>query len=133
MEKNYKCPHCKGVLTQNGNIVFLVENENKNRALLQLSTRLGEYGPQNKLPFRFDVGDKFSFFCPLCQKSLDCERHSDLVKVEMEDDSGHNYEVCFSRVAGEESTYRIYGKKVESYGADAGKYQHIFKNLELDK
>ncbi len=133
MEQKYKCPECGGVLSQNGNIVFLVENETKNRALLQLSTRLGEYGPKNKLPFRFDVGDKFSFYCPLCQTSLDCDTHSDLVKVEMEDESDHKYEVCFSRVAGEESTYRIYGKKVEAYGEDAGKYTHVFKDLELDK
>jgi hypothetical protein len=51
----------------------------------------------------------------------------------MEDENGHLYEICFSRVVGEESTYRMYGKTVTAYGSDAGKYEHLFKDFDLQR
>ena len=131
MENTFKCPKCGGVLSQDGNLIFAVENKTGQRSLLMLSTKLGDYGIKNTLPFRFDVGDKFNFYCPVCQGSLKCEAHEDLIKVEMTDEKEYTYEVCFSRVAGEQSTYRIYGKTVTSYGEDAGKYAGLIQELNL--
>ncbi|MGM0612056.1 MAG: hypothetical protein ACQESM_00955 [Bacteroidota bacterium] len=131
MENTFKCPKCGGVLSQDGNLIFAVENKTGQRSLLMLSTKLGDYGIKNTLPFRFDVGDKFNFYCPVCQTPLECEEHEDLIKVEMTDDSDHTYQVCFSRVAGEQSTYRISGKNVTAYGQDAGKYENLIKEVNL--
>jgi hypothetical protein len=119
------------VISEGDNVIFTVENMNKQRSLLLLSTSLGDYGVKNQLPFRFDVGDKFNFYCPVCHASLECEHHENLIKVEMEDESGHKYEVCFSRIAGEESTYKLYGKALTSYGSDAGKYEKLFKKMDI--
>jgi len=126
MSNVFLCPKCKGCLNFDDNIIFSVKNIQGNKGLLLLSSELGNYKVLNKLPFRFEVGDKFSFFCPICHEELDCERDGNLVKVLMQDDEGHEFEVCFSRIAGEQSTYKILGKIVETYGDDAEKYKDLF-------
>ena len=131
MEKSFKCPKCGNVISEGEDIIFAVENKSGERSLLLLSTKLGEYGIKNTLPFRFDVGDKFNFYCPVCQALLDCEEHEDLMKVEMVDEEGYTYQVCFSRIAGEQSTYRISGKNITAYGKDAGKYENLFKEMNI--
>lgn len=131
MKPIFKCPKCDAILSQQEDLIFAVENMQGQRSLLLLSTRLGDYGIKNNLPFRFDVGDKFNFYCPVCQASLECEEHENLIKVEMNDEDGHTYFVCFSRVAGEKSTYRVAGKNVKAYGEHAGKYEDLIKEIHL--
>ncbi|MCF8304347.1 MAG: hypothetical protein K9I94_13810 [Bacteroidales bacterium] len=128
MANKFLCPKCGGDLTYDGNIIFSVKNKYDKVGLLLLSTKLGEYGVKNTPPFRLDMGDKLEFFCPICHSPLECETHENLVGVKMFDNEGHEYEVCFSGVAGEKSTYKIQGKNVTSYGEHSPKY---IKSLNL--
>lgn len=133
MESRFLCPHCDGEINHKGNLLFSVQNISGRRALLVLSTKLGDYEVKNRLPFRFDMGDRFDFFCPLCGHELSCEKESNLVRVLMNDESGHQYEVCFSRITGEQSTYKITGKNVEVYGLHSQKYLDIMNFNDVNK
>ncbi len=42
--------------------------------------------------------------------------------VLMQDEKGKQFELHFSRIAGQKSTYKIMGKSVEHFGIDAPHY-----------
>jgi hypothetical protein len=46
----------------------------------------------------------------------------------MIDENGIEYEIHFSRIAGQHSTYKIIGENVEIFGEDAGEYLDLLKD-----
>jgi len=49
----------------------------------------------------------------------------------MIDENNDQYEIFFSRVAGEQSTYKIIGETMEIYGDDSAEYLD-FINLSMN-
>lgn len=57
--------------------------------------------------FYSEEGERIDFYCPLCMQSLDSAVDENLVQISMIDSDGIEQEICFSRIAGEESTYQL--------------------------
>jgi len=106
-------------------IIFRVRNKERQTALLLLSPQIGNYSSIKHPSFEFSPGEKLDFFCPLCSKSLKSDIHENLAHVVMIDETGKKFDVYFSQVAGEHSTYKTDGVSVQSAGEDAGKYTYF--------
>ena len=65
------------------------------------------------------------FFCPLCNANLISDVHVNLARVLLKDEHGNIYEVFFSKISGEHSTYATEGDKIHMAGEHAGKYTYF--------
>jgi len=74
----------------------------------------------------FDTGEHISFFCPLCHAKLKSDAHENLASVQMTGRSDQVFNVYFSEIAGEKSTFVLVGDNVDIYGKDAKQYINFF-------
>jgi uncharacterized protein YbaR (Trm112 family) len=130
MAINYLCPYCNGYLNIDDNIIFATRTPKNNMGIILLHQELGNYSVTKHESFLYEDGDKLEFICPICHKNLTSWTQENLAKVIFEDEKGHIYEVLFSKVAGEKSTYKTIGENMEVYGSDSRKYLD-FINLSL--
>ena len=122
---DFLCPKCREHLRVGDHIIFKVKNSDKQSALLLLSPQIGNYSSIKHPSFEFKQGESLDFYCPLCNASLKSDIHKNLALVLMKDETGKNFAVYFSQVAGEHSTYETDGEAVRVTGEDAGKYTHF--------
>jgi len=130
MAINYLCPYCNGYLNIDDNVVFSARTSENNMGLIFLHPELGNYSVLKHESFHYSEGDKLEFFCSICHKNLTSWTEENLAKVIFEDEKGNLFEILFSKIAGEKSTYKTIGENVEVYGHDANKYLD-FVNLSL--
>ena len=121
MKQNFICPRCKGFLNVGNQIILSAENKNKN-GLVLFSPELGNYTTQKNPHFETKEGDKSEFFCPLCHKKLAANIHDNLSYIIMIDADNNEYQILFSKVMGEKSTYKIIGESTEVYGHHHSNY-----------
>jgi hypothetical protein len=122
---DFICPFCRGHLRVGENIVFKIRNEEKEHALLFLNAKIGNYTSYKHPSFIIQPGEEIEFSCPLCSVDLRSDIHINLVKVIMVDEKGDDYDVYFSKVAGEHSTYVTKDDELGTAGDDAGKYTYF--------
>ena len=122
---DFLCPKCHDHLRIGNHIIFSVRNSKKQRAILMLSPQIGNYSSVKHPSFEISELEILEFFCPLCGAALKSEIHPNLAYVLMNDEKGNRYEVYFSQVAGEHSTFETSGDKVHATGEDAGKYTYF--------
>ncbi|RLD61680.1 MAG: hypothetical protein DRJ05_02055 [Bacteroidetes bacterium] len=127
----YLCAHCNGQLTLDECVIFSVKTSSGKRGLISLHSEIGNYSVKKHPDFHFKEGDQLEFFCPICHKELASERHNNLAKVVMIDDQNNEFEVLFSKVAGEKSTFKIVGETMETYGDNSSQYID-FVNLSMN-
>jgi len=127
----YLCPHCSGHLNLEGSVIFSVKTSDKKRGLISLHPEIGNYSVKKHHIFQFKEGDHLDFFCPICNAKLGSETHDKLAKVLMIDDNNNEFEVLFSQVAGEKSTFKIEGETMEIFGDDSAEYID-FINLSMN-
>lgn len=126
-ENNFLCPKCRAQLVPNKKIVLLAKTERGPSGLLLLSPKLGEYTATTHTAFKLQDGEKVDIFCPVCHADLgDYMDHQNLARVIMVDDIGDEYDIVFSEIIGQHSTYKIHGDNVESYGEDAELYTNFW-------
>jgi len=125
MENFYLCPYCRGHLRVGDNIVFKIRNTLREKGLLMLHPEVGNYSSVVHPHFHIDEGERIDFFCPLCMSSLDAALDENLVHVVMIDSNGMEQEVYFSRIAGEESTYRVSNEELLVAGVHSYRYKHF--------
>jgi hypothetical protein len=126
MATDFKCPHCYNLLNVGPNIVFTARNKWDKEGLIMLHPELGNYTVIKHPNFDVPMGEKLEFYCLYCNKPLLSERNPNLAKILMSDEDGLTYEIHFSRIAGQHSTYKIIGENFEIFGEDADEYRHIF-------
>ncbi|MFC2096353.1 hypothetical protein ACFLQ3_01470 [Bacteroidota bacterium] len=131
MKQNFICPRCKGFLNVGDHIILSVENKNNN-GLILFSPELGNYTTQKNPNFETKEGEKYEFFCPLCQKKLAADIHDNLSHIIMVDSDNSEYQILFSKIAGEKSTYKIIGEATEIFGDHHSNYID-FINLSQTK
>jgi uncharacterized protein YbaR (Trm112 family) len=131
MKQNFICPRCKGFLNVGNQIILSAENKN-NTGLVLFSPELGNYTTQKNPNFETLEGEKYEFFCPLCKKKLAADIHDNLSHIIMIDEEKNEYQILFSKIAGEKSTYKIIGESTEIYGDHHSNYID-FINLSYTK
>ncbi|MFH1118693.1 MAG: hypothetical protein V1775_02635 [Bacteroidota bacterium] len=122
MKTDFKCPHCSNLLNVGPNIVFTSRNRWGNEGLIMLHPELGNYTVIRHPDFEVPRDEMFEFYCPYCNKQLKSEKNPFLAWIKMKDETGIEYDIHFSRIAGQHATYKITGKNVEIFGEDAGEY-----------
>ena len=126
-ENNLLCPKCRSQLVPNKKIVLLAKPPEGPSGLLLLSPILGEYSATTHSAFKLNDGDKVDIFCPVCHAPLgDYMDHKNLARVIMVDDNGEEYDIVFSEIIGQHSTYKIQGDDIESFGEDADLYTNFW-------
>ena len=125
MENMYLCPNCRGHLRVGDNIVFKIRNTQREKGLILLHPEVGNYSSLVHPHFHIGEGERIDFFCPLCMSSLDAALDENLVHVVMVDIEGKEHEVFFSRIAGEESTYRVSDEELMIAGKHSYRYRHF--------
>jgi len=98
------------------------------KGLVAFNTELGNYKIKKNPDFEYNNGDMAEFFCPICHQNLaafDVDVH--LAKVILQEQSGKNYEILFSSIAGEHCTYKVLdGSVKETFGEDNAHYINHF-------
>jgi hypothetical protein len=131
MQFEYLCPKCGGYLKIGDRVVLTVKEKNWAGALLFLHPEIGNYWSENHPSFKFDKGDKFTMYCPICGENLTSEKHENLAMVIMRDENDNKFNVFFSQKAGEKSTFRLVGEHVDVHGEDAENYLDLFSLSRL--
>jgi len=126
MKIDYLCPKCKGHLRIGDQIILTVKKKSWSGGLILMHPELGNYKFDNHSSFKFEEGEHFDFYCPICSAKLTSKSHENLCMIMMRDENNQTYEVLFSRVKGEQNTYCIIGESADAYGNEIEKYMdHI--------
>ncbi|MBK6963017.1 MAG: hypothetical protein IPH20_03555 [Bacteroidales bacterium] len=122
MKTDFKCPHCSNLLNAGPNIVFTSRNRKGKEGIIMLHPELGNYSVNRHPDFDVPNDEMLEFYCPYCKEQLKSEKNPYLAWIRMSDETGLEYDIHFSRIAGQHATYKITGKNVETFGEDAGEY-----------
>ena len=124
---DYICPNCKGHLNVGGFLVFATRTERKHKGLIMMSTVVGNYEYTHHNKFVLNDTEKVDFECPICQSDLTSNRNKDHAMIHMVvEEDGSEYELYFSKIAGNKSTYLVANDAVESFGEDASEFEELF-------
>ncbi len=129
LEVNYLCPHCRSYLRVWNNIVFSVKScTEPKQGLLLLNPDLGNYEFISHYKLEFNEMECIDFYCPVCGNNLTAtDVNKNLARIVMIDSNEKEYDLYFSRVRGEQSTFKVSdGDIVEKYGKDSSSYVDYF-------
>ena len=126
-DNDYICPKCKGHLNIGDYLVFATKTQKKHRGLLMMSPVVGEYKYIHHEKFQLEKGEMVDFECPICQADLTSAKNQDHAMILMvgEEDSAE-YELFFSKIAGNQSTYLMAHVGIESFGNDALDFEELY-------
>lgn len=122
MSLDYMCPHCKGFISLNSCVIFSVRTPDYQLGLISLHPELGNYGIKKHANFDFKEGDELDFYCPICHAELASKMHASLARIVMIDDKFNEFEILFSKKAGQQSTFKIEGETMQIFGDDSAEY-----------
>ena len=131
MSMNYQCPSCSAYLNVNDCVLFSVKTPDSKVGIISLHSEIGNYSIKKNPEFSYNEGDQLDFYCPVCHTELASEIHDKLARIIMIDEENNKFEILFSRVAGEKSTYKLVGETMDIYGDDSAEYLD-FVNLSLN-
>ena len=122
MEPQYICPKCNVNLKVGDYIILLGQNRKNEKGLILLHSEIGNYTSIKHPSFKFEPGEPVEFYCPVCHVSLAFDENLSHIILEEKEKS---YDIYFSRIAGEESTYVVDGDKVSATGEHSYKYTYF--------
>ena len=126
---NYLCPSCRSYIRVWNYIIFTVRrHSDKKMGLLLLNPELGNYDLIHHSSLKFDEGEMIDFLCPVCHADLTAtEINKNLAHIVMIDENNKEYHVFFSKICGEQSTFKIKEDDiVEMHGEDSSAYVNYF-------
>ena len=129
MKIHYLCPDCYSYLRVWNNIILTVKSaEGKKQGLLLLNPELGNYTYVSHPSLKFSEGEKIEFYCPVCCSNLTAKQiNENLVKIIMIDEQMHEYDIYFSRIAGQHTTFKIAQDNIiERHGEHSSSYVNYF-------
>jgi len=129
MATDFKCPHCANLLNVGLNIVFIAHNKWGKEGLIMLHPEIGNYTVVKHPDFEVSEGEMLDFYCLYCNKQLLSDRNKNLAKILMSDENSREYEIHFSRISGQHSTYKIIGENLEIFGEDATEYLDLLNDV----
>ena len=129
LDVNYICPKCRSYLLVWKNIIFSVKSctEDEQGNLL-LNPKLSSYQFNSNYMLVFKETECLVFFCPICGSNLTAtDVNKNLTRIIMIDENQKEYDLYFSRLRGEHSTFKISDNNiVEKYGKDSSNYVDYF-------
>lgn len=132
---DYSCPFCLSYLLLENKLILTarhVSSDEPNESfLLLMNPEIGHYDTVYHPSVKVHEGDKYDFFCPVCHHKLHSDLNDNLVMVQYHDKNGKLFELHFSRVAGQKSTYKIMGRSVETFGIDAPHYLDFINLVDM--
>ncbi len=131
MAVDYMCPDCKGHLRVDEHIILTVKQDGEKGMLLLINPELGNYQTIHHQSHSINEGHKFDFFCPICHSKLHSDLNDNLAMVLMRDTDEKIFELHFSRISGQKSTYQIMGKEVKTFGIDAPHYLDFMNLIDM--
>lgn len=126
MHNDYKCPKCYGHIRVDDYIVLSAKNKGYPGGLILLHPELGNYQVLTHPHFKYEKGDIIEFYCPICHRNLNSSKHLNLAMLVMTDDNGQDFDIYFSKIAGEMSTLKMIGEHMEMFGEHSGGYIDFF-------
>ena len=132
MKNNFICPKCNAFLNVGNHIILAANNNSGKSGMILFNSELGNYITETNPEFKVKEGEKYDFFCPICHEKLAAGIHDNLSRIILIDQDNKHYEVLFSKIAGEKSTYKIIGESIEFYGNHQSNYID-FINLSITK
>jgi len=127
MKADYLCPYCRGLLNAGKYIVLSSRTKRGGHGLIMLHPEVGNYTVTKHPLFEYAKNEKLSFFCPICNKELASDVHENLAKIILIDELKKESDIYFSKIAGEQSTFKITGDHVEIFGEHAENYLRLFE------
>ena len=117
MEVIYLCPHCRGAINAENNIILSAKTTTNKMRLILLHEEIGNYSVAMSNTLTVETGEVVDLFCPICHESLNTTKGDSLAKyIRLENGIKESY-IIISRKYGERITFKIDDKKkVESYG-----------------
>jgi uncharacterized protein YbaR (Trm112 family) len=127
MDNNYLCPFCRGNLKVKDDIIFAIRTKADQHGLIMLSPKLGNYRVRKHDDLILTEGERLETFCPMCHSNLRAiSVNPNLAEVLMVDGNGDEYEIYFSEIVGEHSTFKLKDSEMESFGDDSEGYLNYF-------
>ncbi len=130
LKTNYSCPDCNAYLRVWKNIIFTIRSaDGKKNGLLLLNPDPGNYSVTTHPSMSFEKGEKIDFLCPVCHSNLAAsDINENLVHIDMQGEDVDTFDVYFSRVFGEETTFMVSDNHIASkYGKDEAYYLNYFE------
>lgn len=126
-DNDYMCPKCNGHLNVGGYLVFATKTQKRHKGLILLSPKVGEYNYLHHEKFQLEKGEMVDFGCPICQADLTSTKNKDHAMIYMvSSEDNTEYQLFFSKKAGNKSTYLVSNDNVEAFGEDAMDYEDLF-------
>lgn len=123
---DYQCPKCPGHLNVGDSLIFATETQRKHKGLIILNPKIGQYSYKHHEDYSLSKGEKVEFKCPLCQADLTSKNPEyAMINMVSKEDNSH-YEIYFSKIAGNKSTYVVADDKYEAFGEDAMDFDDLF-------
>ncbi len=126
MHADYKCPKCYGHIRIKDGIILSAKGKGHPGGLILLHPEPGNYHVITHPDFKYEKGDLVEFYCPVCHHNLDSSKHLNLAMVIMTDEEGKDYDIYFSKIAGEQSTLKMIGEHMEIFGDHSKGYLDFF-------
>jgi hypothetical protein len=111
------------------NIIFTVKSDVKKwKGILLLNSELGNYTHLLHPSIKIEEGEIIDFFCPVCGADLTATGiNISLARIIMTDKDSKEFDVYFSKICGEHSTFLIQKDNIiERYGKESSSYVNYF-------
>jgi hypothetical protein len=120
----YCCTNCGSMLNPAG-VVTLVGVFGGAQMMIGFHPEPGNYELFAPPEARFERGDRWNFYCPVCRSNLQSEGNPDLCEL-IQYEGDERKRLFFSRVAGEHATFVVgdesSARRAERHGEHAEKY-----------
>lgn len=132
MSWTYSCPYCQNVVNPDETVI-LIAGRSDVRILIGFHPQPGNYTIYLPPGCDLRAGDRWDFFCPVCQENLQSEEHENLCSLVVWQGAARR-RILFSRVVGERATYITLDSNVEQkLGEHAGRYEQTLPRFRIEE
>ncbi len=123
MEVTYLCPHCRGAINADNNIILSAKSGNNKRGLVLLHEEIGNYTASMSSSLTINEGDIVDFHCPICHKCLNLPKGDALARYIRLENGIDESSIIISRVYGERITFKVdKNKHIDTYGESISRF-----------
>ena len=123
MKATYLCPHCRGAINADNNIILSAKTSTNKVGLILLHEEIGNYSSISSDSLTIEKGEVVDLFCPVCHESLNIPNKDALAKYIRIDDGLKESYIIISRKYGERITFKVSeDKHIETFGEKLSRF-----------